>query len=216
MAMPEHTNIIHKVARTIFKPYGIKRKGQSRTYLDDNEWFTTVIEFQPHSYGRGTFLNIGVNFHWYSQTHFSFDLGYRVAPFINFTHPEKFSAEIEQLCKLTTDKVMAYREELSSRHKALETILAHQFPSESLWGNYHKGTIAGLTGDMNLMNHHYNQLLKSEENIDWIHKLKSHTVHLQQLSKNRGEFENYLSDLINQTRTLKRLNDIDFSFKTNE
>ncbi|MFV0290086.1 MAG: hypothetical protein ACK5IJ_04195, partial [Mangrovibacterium sp.] len=63
MALPEHSKIINQVAREIFKEYGIERKGQSRTWLDDQYWYTTIIEFQPFKDRQGTCLNVGINFH---------------------------------------------------------------------------------------------------------------------------------------------------------
>ena len=54
---PDHSKIINKTAKKIFGVYGIKQKGQSRIWLDDNGWFTTVIEFQPFRGRQGTTLN---------------------------------------------------------------------------------------------------------------------------------------------------------------
>lgn len=48
--------IIVKTATALFNAHGIKRKGQSRLFFDDNCWFTILIEFQPHSWDKGTFL----------------------------------------------------------------------------------------------------------------------------------------------------------------
>ena len=80
----DHNKIITKTATTVFKNHGIKRKGQSRTFYDDNYWFTTIVEFQPNSREKGTFINIGVNFNWYSKDYFSFDIGNRQSSFIEF------------------------------------------------------------------------------------------------------------------------------------
>lgn len=54
MAAAPHSKIINKLAKDTLKPIGVLRKGQSRTWLDDNGWWVTVIEFQPFSWSKGT------------------------------------------------------------------------------------------------------------------------------------------------------------------
>lgn len=60
-----HSKIIKQVCKEILIPIGVFQKGTSRIYLDDNDYFFTVIEFQPSSWDRGTYLNIGITFLWY-------------------------------------------------------------------------------------------------------------------------------------------------------
>jgi len=62
MENTDYNKIIKKVASKAFKEYGIKQKGQSRLFIDDNGWFIIIIEFQPSKFGNGTYLNIGINF----------------------------------------------------------------------------------------------------------------------------------------------------------
>lgn len=59
-----HSNIIKQVCKEILIPLGVFQKGTSRLYLDDNDYFFTVIEFQPSSWSNGTYLNIGLTFLW--------------------------------------------------------------------------------------------------------------------------------------------------------
>lgn len=70
-----HSKIINKVAKEYFKPHSIKQKGRSRIWLDTQDWFSIIIEFQPFSGRLGTALNVAVNFHWLEQDYFSFDVG---------------------------------------------------------------------------------------------------------------------------------------------
>ena len=90
MTQPDHSKIINKTAKKIFGVYGIKQKGQSRIWLDDNGWFTTVIEFQPFRGRQGTTLNVGVNFNWYEKEYFSFDIGYRP---VSYTHLDVYKRQ---------------------------------------------------------------------------------------------------------------------------
>ena len=57
-----HSKIINQVCREVLIPLGVFQKGASRLYLDDNDYFFTVIEFQPSTWSNGTYLNIGLTF----------------------------------------------------------------------------------------------------------------------------------------------------------
>ena len=46
-----HNRIIQQLCREALLPLGVFQKGSSRTYLDDNDTFFTVIEFQPFMHG---------------------------------------------------------------------------------------------------------------------------------------------------------------------
>ena len=64
-----HSKIIKQVCKEILIPLGVFQKGTSRLYLDDNDYFFTVAEFQPSNWDRGTYLNIGLTFLWdYNQS----------------------------------------------------------------------------------------------------------------------------------------------------
>jgi hypothetical protein len=43
---------------------GIVQKGRSRTWYDDQGWWVGLIEFQPSSWSRGSYLNVGVQWLW--------------------------------------------------------------------------------------------------------------------------------------------------------
>ncbi|MGB4774643.1 MAG: hypothetical protein WBP45_05695, partial [Daejeonella sp.] len=171
MSIPEHSKIINKIARQFFLPYGIERRGQSRIWLDDPGWFTTVIEFQP-GWDRGTYLNVAVNFHWYLNDHFSFDIGNRENQFVKFDNENQFIHEVEHLCKIAIGKVLEYKTNLINVNSALNIITNYEFSSDSLWGNYHKGTICGLAGDINRLKKYYDLLLSVDHNVPWAIELK--------------------------------------------
>lgn len=118
----EHNRLIAKVAKSVFKPHGIIRKGQSRTWLDDNNWFTTVIEFQPSNWSRRSYLNIGVNFHWFDKDYFSYDIGGRMKSFKEFSIPSDFEMTINEYCQEAINQVDNFRNRLKNKEEALRFI----------------------------------------------------------------------------------------------
>jgi hypothetical protein len=48
----------------VLKPMGLVQRGRSRLWLDDRAWWLCLVEFQPSSWSRGTYLNVGVQWLW--------------------------------------------------------------------------------------------------------------------------------------------------------
>jgi hypothetical protein len=67
--------LLSEAARRHLRRLGVVQKGRSRTWLDDNGWFVTVVEFQPSGFGKGSYLNVGAHFLWSWNDFLSFDPG---------------------------------------------------------------------------------------------------------------------------------------------
>ena len=214
MALPEYSKIINRITRNKFKPFGITQKGQSRLWLDDRGWFTTVIEFQPFLGIQGTALNIGVNFHWCIQDYFSFDIGCRQdVGFIEYRkNDEKLLNEVEKLCEISIRKILEYRNMLKNIYTAKYVILNHTFTSEEIWGSYHKGTICGLTKDFTGLNKYYQKLLNETHPGEWLTELKQKTMELLIKTENEIQFKEYVVEIIKKTRKLKKLPETEMYF----
>lgn len=205
MALPEHSKIINKVARGIFKEYGIERKGQSRTWLDDQYWFTTIIEFQPFKDRQGTCLNVGINFHWYEQEYFSFDIGNRESEFIDFRNEKQFQSEIESLVEKALKRTLEMRDKMADLKNAENIIIKHEFASDNLWGNYHRAIICGLNNEPKKSDEYFNQILNEKFEYDWQKELKEKVEQLKSDLENITEFKEKIDKTIKNTRTKKKL-----------
>lgn len=207
MTQPDHSKIINKTAKKIFGVYGIKQKGQSRIWLDDNGWFTTVIEFQPFRGRQGTTLNVGVNFNWYEKEYFSFDIGYRQdVEFVDYAEgEEKFLTEIQKFCEIALNKVLEYRQNLKDLNNSKQLILSHTFTSENIWGSYHKGTICGLTNEFDKQNEYYQKVLNNSETFEWLNELKKRVKILAEKAESQNMFTETIIEIVKKTRILKKL-----------
>jgi len=220
----EHSKIIAKVAKQKLKPLGIVQKGKSRIWFDDRVWFTIQIEFQPSSWSRGTYLNIGANFHWYKQEYLSFDFECRQEQFIEYKNDEQFMVETERLCDLTIQKVIEIREKFATISSAKKFILEYNFSSDKLWGNYHKGTICGLTDDFDGLNKYYSNLLKEDSmkqytdgntgvvhsmRVEWIDELKEKVKYLLTKTSSFDLFKTEIMSIIVESRRLKKLPEVE-------
>jgi hypothetical protein len=213
MGQPEHSKIINNVARQIFKSYGFERRGQSRVWLDDQGWYTTKVEFQPFMGRQGTCINVGVSFHWYVKDSMSFDMGYRESEFVDFVSIEQFTPEVEKLSRFALDKMLDYRNSFCNIKTAKQIILNHEFTSESLWGNYHKGIICGLTGDIQGLNLHFDELLLVSHDVPWADNLKLKTRQLKEIAPDLLLFRQEIKNIMKQARELKKLKVADVEIK---
>ena len=110
-----HSKIIKQICKEILIPLGVFQKGTSRLYLDDNDYFFTVVEFQPSNWDRGTYLNIGLTFLWdYNQSDvlyftFSRQPAARYGKFVEYKNETQFRKEIIDLANIAKEEILFYR-----------------------------------------------------------------------------------------------------------
>lgn len=122
--MEQHNKIINDVAKKILAPAGLFREGRSRCWIDDNEWFLIQVDFQPSSYEKGSYLNVGIAFLWEKiiddqDQYLGFEYGGRVivgkgTQFVEYRPKLKncdsiFERDIEQFADVALQKIMEYR-----------------------------------------------------------------------------------------------------------
>jgi hypothetical protein len=86
----DHNKIILAVAKQALSSLGLQRVGKSRVWYDDHGWWAIVVEFQPSSWGRGSYLNVGLSWMLYEQSHWAFDIGYREEGFQQAMREQQF------------------------------------------------------------------------------------------------------------------------------
>ena len=72
MSGPED-KLIADAAKTALAPLGLVRKGRSRTWIDDHGWWLINVEFQPSSYDKGCYLNVGTQHLWVTRGYLCLD-----------------------------------------------------------------------------------------------------------------------------------------------
>lgn len=92
MSAIDHNRLIRDAAKRHLSLLGVQQRGRSRTWIDDRGWWLITVEFQPSSWSRGTYLNVGATWLWYFKNYLSFDLGYRIEGFRDLTGEDAQSA----------------------------------------------------------------------------------------------------------------------------
>ena len=221
MSKTPHNKIINKAAREVLKPIGVMRKGQSRTWLDDNDWCITVIEFQPSSWSRGTYLNIGICWQWYPKDYYSFDIGYREAGFIEYKNDEQFepkalalacSAKALALAEQAKAKVLEIRDCLADS-ESLKGYVLNSFENKpvTVWDQHYMGMSCLLSGNHDQARKHFDNVLNETHDVEWVHNLKEYTEQVLKLMDSAKELISFLDQNINESRILKKLQPTEFS-----
>jgi hypothetical protein len=84
----DYNKLLKNIAKERLKPHGIIQYGKSRTFLLDKTWYVIIIEFQPSSFSKGTYLNIDIDFNFYPRDYFAYTLGNRESKFEEFESEE--------------------------------------------------------------------------------------------------------------------------------
>lgn len=160
--MEQHNKIINDTAKKILSPHGIFRKGSSRCWIDDNDYFLTVIEFQPSGYDKGSYLNVGLTFLWEATEVLNdalvFELGGRVfvngRQFVSYKDDETFSEAMESFAAEALKEAEEYRKfrdlEYAKRTLAIEP---------KFWSGYNLAMLCFFKGDFTDGKKYFNEYL---------------------------------------------------------
>jgi hypothetical protein len=109
-----HSRLLIQAGREILRPLGLVQKGRSRTWLDDNDWWLGVVEFQPSNWSRGSYLNVGAMLLWRhaDDPFLYFAVGGRVDGFIEFESEEQFAPEAKRFALLAAEEAKRFRSRL--------------------------------------------------------------------------------------------------------
>jgi hypothetical protein len=140
-----HARIVTSAARTALRPLGLQQKGRSRRWIDDDGWWLVNVEFQPSSWRKGSYLNVGEQHLWCERDYLVFERHERPAggkAFIEFTSDETaFEAAMTGLAERAVAAVVARRQEHGGGHDALRLVAA-------TGDDFNAGVALGLLGDV--------------------------------------------------------------------
>jgi hypothetical protein len=203
--MADHNKLIALAAKTGLAPIGLKRHGKSRLWYDDHGWWCIIVEFQPSSWSKGTYLNVGVCWLLYEKGHWTFDVGHRDQGFSPVRSDEQFSVEVTRMVTRARERVEHYREKFSSIDRAHE-----HYQSVDLSGNwdyYYAGVVAALAGDRTAARRNFEWLISQPRESPWRVGLYYRAVELTRVLENRRFFLDSITGIVHRTRTQILLDD---------
>lgn len=201
MIVSDQTVLLAAAAKAVLRPIGCTQKGKSRTWLDDHQWWVCVIEFQPSSWAKGTYLNVGACWLWANKDFLSFDDGYRVEPFHQFEASEQFESVAYAVAERAKDEVIKVRERFSSLVGVARYLQDKEVKETDIWGHYHAGVSAGLVGwSENARRRLEAAIAADDRDAEWINNLRKTCVELLALIDTPELFRAHVAELISMAR----------------
>lgn len=169
----QHSRLLTLAAREHLGSIGCTQKGRSRFWFDDHGWWAATVEFQPSSWSKGSYLNVGAMWLWHPADHWVFNEFDRVAPFYEFHDDAQFRDVAAQLAEQAEAEVQKLRWKFDS----LESVAKHlmQKPAEGLWPNYQAAIAASLIGDMSAAKTHFDAVaaIPAVAPGDWVRDVQA-------------------------------------------
>jgi hypothetical protein len=196
-------------------PFGLKRKGQSRFWHDDYGWRAFFVEFQPSSWSKGTYCNVGVSWLWdesLREGHWAFHVSERVGTpqgqFISYEpDPTDFGHLVQQLATDAAQEVSRLRD----RFNSVAAVAAHYAAPATGWPGYHGAVALGLIGRRKEAAARFEAVARDAavSDIEWIQNLGRSARALAELVTEPDAFALAIEGEIARTRADHRLRPIE-------
>ncbi len=215
------TKLVSRAPRETLRPLGLWQRGRSRTWIDDRSWWLIVVEFQPSSWGLGSYLNVGANWLWWAKDYFSFDEGSRVrwatnpvrlddaathtTDYLDYRDDDQFGNDIRAVCAVAAQRVGQLRERFAGVDAVARHLGSGTADDDQGWPAYHAGIAAGLTGDVPTARPRLGQVAASESTSPWQVDLARRARDLYELVVDQPAFRDHIRAIVVETRTLLKL-----------
>ena len=210
----DHNKLLTKIAKDKFKPHGILQKGKSRTFLYDGGWYTIIIEFQPSSSSKGTYLNIGVDLNFYPRDYFAFSHGYREKEFQEAEDETQFANIVNEYCDLAIERVDKLKKEFTDINAAVKTYIKSS--SNDHWDYFNVGIMYGLAGRFGKAKLVLTKLKNKKCEFDYEFDRNKLAVEVLTWLDDESNFDTNIKNLIEKTRLLKKLPPMEISWKVDK
>jgi hypothetical protein len=202
----EASRIIAAEAKTILAPMGLKQRGRSRVWLDDHGWWVGVVELQPSSWSKGSYLNVGCWFLWQIKDYISYDLGSRVEAHSKFADHNQFCPEAKRLAIRAGQEIKYWREQIPTVKSLCAYYEAQPDTPPNLWPDFDAAIANGLGGKHSLMNWYFDRIGNSQEtDYEWVRAAKADAAQLRNIATDRDTFRSAIANRVDQCRALNKL-----------
>ncbi len=199
----DHNKLLKRIANEKFKPIGIIQDGKSRVFLFDKGWYTIVIEFQPSSFSKGTYLNIGVDLHFYPRDYFTFTCGYRESGFEEFENEQDFAKRVEELCDLSIERIRQLEIKFKDPKAGIRTL--NNEKEKDAWRYYDLAVLHALEGNQNKALRFFKKVSGEKCEYDFEYERKKITDDHIRLIRDKSSFYENVKSINANTRQLKNL-----------
>lgn len=202
----DHNKLINAAAKKALAPLGLRQQRKSRIWYEDHGWWAIVVEFQPSSWDRGSYLNVALSWMLYEHDHWTFDIGGRAEGFRSASEGEDFEAAMSELAAQAARLVLEYRERFST----LDGMCAYYQTLERHggWPDYYAGVLAGLRNDRAAAEQHLSSVIAASSSTTWHRALQFRCQDLMRLLDEPRFFRDSILGIVLRCRAGRSLEDM--------
>jgi hypothetical protein len=214
------SRVVSAAAHEHLRPLGLRRRGRSRSWFDDQGWWLINVEFQP-SLSDGTYLNIGAMWLWDARDYWSFDDGYRVSwredgkfatqpatgergwtDFLALVTSEQFTRDVNLVADVARRRVEQLRATYPDPATTADRLGSRTIrPGDrALWHHYHTGAAAALSGDVVAARQAFAGIVARDRDPHWARDLARQAEQLAGLADHPAALRHRITALIDETR----------------
>jgi hypothetical protein len=198
--LSDHDRQVATAAQSTLGRLGCVQKGASQTWLDDHGWWVGVIEFQPSSWSKGSYLNVGACWLWRETDHFSFDLGSRVQGLRRFKHSDRFTIDAKRLAAQAARELLKLRARVRGVESMAWRLRLKLMPTA--WDHYHAAVANGLVGKSRVARGRLRAISKARSKAEWMPALKERAARLDLLLDDSEAFRQEVKAEVARSRKL--------------
>jgi len=210
-----HDRLIVDAAKAALGPLGFRRKGRSRLWFADHCWWLAVVEFQPSSWSKGSYLNVAAHWLWSDTDANSFDFGGRLAEFVEYRSDAQFAPAAARLAEKAAFEAQRLVGMFSSLNATASVLLNEArtrpmaFPGHPGWVAYNAGVAAGLVGRTDDAMEMFGRVLEGP--LPPASALHLATQRMAQLARDPVRMKHEVASTIKHQRDALRLKPLDAS-----
>lgn len=211
---PPHNKILVAAGRAILKPLGFRQKGASRTFFSDEGIWSCIVEFQPSSFARGSFLNVGAHWFWNYKDNISFDFGagvdssHRVHGFEEAVSEEAFKNSASHLATEAANHALNLRSRLSDvatiARLLFDELLAAGRGSDC-WRAYNAAIACGLSARCEDAQVLFGRVIAGPIHHEWMAARHADAIRLRSEVGNHGKFSETIRARVETSRARMKL-----------
>jgi hypothetical protein len=195
---------------------GLRQQGRSRTWLDDQGVWLGVVEFQPSSWSRGSYPNVGASWLWNARRALAPDLGHRAHcggdtdEYVAFVSVEQFAPHARRLAERAAKECASYRTMFPDIGSIARALRDTELPAVRQFFN--AGVAFGLAGEPEDAKASFGRYLAQIEALtssdgpsdDWS-KERTRVIALIELTDHPARFARQINGDIARSRELLKL-----------
>lgn len=196
--------IIKHIAKEKFSGLGLRQKGQSRLWYFSGDYHLVLVEFQPSSWDKGTYLNVGLDFNWYPKDYFAFEFSYRLSDFKKSVDEKQFEIEVKRLCDLAKERLITFKDIFSDKKSAADKLLKFHKDKANDWEKFNIGVLFGLGGHDKKAIEYLKTVSGNRYSLDW--EIERATIARDYIKAiESGNLLTKLDEVVERTKKLKKV-----------